>query len=304
MSNNVQTQDFIDKCKAIDFSKQSVNKDINLKRIKNRFDEIQNKGEIALKKTRKPLTVVLIAAALLITATFTAFGQDIATAIKTLFIGDNMQFIFVDYSADTIPIPDGLEGLLFDAFGNELYAFPLHDNVYNAVGEEVVFLTDRSGSAILLTRLEYEELNQTMSRLFRDLDDAMLFFNGDSRFPNYIPEGFRFWTAQFSACTGKMPTDDGGDAMLISLLNPSRGYFINIVVDYVGDEGYSIYYLRQRSGSTGEQYEVNINGHEAIIDHSVQSNSLFIQIDGIMYAFASNTVSIEELIKMAESLWD
>lgn len=155
---NDYNDDFIERCRKIDFSIESFNKERNFDALKKKVIEFQNEGDVNMKRLRKPLAVALVAAAVLVCLTVTVYGKSIATAIKSIFIGNYVQY---DYVADRQ-----------QALPEELEEKPVNGEINSEPA--------------------WQQLE------FYDLKEGLSYFTDEILMPEYLPEGYSFEKISFS----------------------------------------------------------------------------------------------------------
>ena len=299
MGSDSHIKDFIEECRKIDFSAHSANKDKNLETLKKRAIILQNEGDIYMKKTKKTFTIAAVAAALIIAAAVTAFGQDIVSAVRNYIAGDNIQFFIVDDSYKA-SIAEHLKGMVFDADGNVLDSYAFDEQLYDADGNEIFIFSDTN---LVATIYNSEELAERMASVYKtiyDLDEALQHFVVDVRIPGYLPEGFSFNRVSFSDVFDTLYTE-GADYMNILYLGSNPNESILCTVSYIGIRGGVGYYSTNKvtDSDLADPVEMSINGHKA----TYALNMLHIEIDSVIYTFnSSGSVSVDELIKIAESM--
>lgn len=294
MKNDNLNMDFIEKCKKVDFSAESVNKEKNLEILKTKLSNWEKeRGTTMKRKIKKPIALVAVAATLLCLS-MAVYGQDLWRIIKTVRLGNYAEYNVMEDLRESIPVPENLAGQLFDKDGNVLTAFAKDEerHMYNADGEEVTIYFDGE-SAQIMTAEEYEKLSKPKSVEFTDIQEGTSYFITDVLMPTYLPDGYSFKNISFF-----------GDSKEKINSEEDRNKYMNVYYSNGEDEIYSqIRFMDERtafgSGASAEVKTVKINGYDAVVD----GNHLDIQIGDVMYMFFANeNLDTAELIKIAESL--
>lgn len=247
-----------------------------------------------MKRIRKPL-IAATAAVMLVSISFTAYGQGLFNEIKNFFIGSNAQYIVVEYP-DSYPIPEELRGKLFDSDGNEMTVFTGEDTLHNADGEEVRVYNDDNGNLSVLTVEEYNNIEPQIKYVeFNDLTEGSVFFISDFLNPGYLPDGYSFKNVEFFAASKDELSIAGSKYMNIRYSNGTDD--ILCMLRFMDEE---TAFVSTSDGDADTYEELKINGHDAVI---YKGRSLDIQIGDVMYSYFSfENISADELIKIAESL--
>lgn len=293
MINDNQNKAFIEKCRNIDFSSESINKEKNLEILKSKLKNIENEREINMnKKIKKPVALIAVAATL-ICLSAAVYGQDLVRIIKTVVLGNYAEYYVIEDDRDSVPIPDELKGQVFDKEGNELQKFPEDGTLYNEKGEEVRPIFE-NGTARLMTTEEFNA-TQKKSNWFTtyDLDEGKSYFICDTLSPNYLPDGYKFDRVEFYVDADSMDDTEKGANKYMSIYYSNGKYEMYSQVRYMDEE------TAFGNSSTENIQKVKINGHDAVID----TNTLYTQIGDVMYMFfATDDLSVDDLVKIAESL--
>lgn len=297
MNKNEEYKDFLDKCKSVDFSEHSKNKDKILETLCENFNG--NVKEEIIMNNRKPKRKTMVAASLaaaLIVTSGTVFATGFDKVIKTYVLGDYSKHIQEEITTP-IPVPKELEGKVFDDKGSALKEVKRDIPFFNADGKRVDIIKDKSGKYSLITEEEALAQNEKEAAkmdfvTFTDLKEASSYFITDIVNPTYLPQGYAFEEVQFYGDSKeKMKKGKDGDKYMdIHYSNGKEN--ITCMIRYMDEEtAYEI-------SSSGKIEEKMINGNKALI----HENSLTILIGDVEYAFYADDVSMDELIKVAESL--
>lgn len=292
---------FVDMCRKIDFSAESVNRDENLENLKkllndNNIGDSNIKGENIMKKKPRKIIAIAAAASLVLCLTLSAvYAEELYRIIKTVMLGNHATYTVVEDNRESIPLPEGLNIKLYDEDGNEATARQAGKQLFNAEGEPMVI--DFNGeNFVAITAEEYQrQRNEANSNYltFYDISDDPGYFICDVLMPGYLPEGYSFNRMEYYvSAPGELPTE----------LNSEK--YINVYYSNGVNEMYEqIRYMDaetafESSGDTNIQ-KINIGGNEAVIN----GKCLDIQIGDVMYMlFGNDDINMEELIKIAESL--
>ena len=237
----IHDEEFIAKCRNIDFSKESANQEARLENLKRIID----KREINMnKKLKKPIALVAVCAMLLCLSA-AVYGQDIIRVMRNTITLGNASFID---------------------------------------SEELEELAEQDTTQEQYEYLDFEEV------YFYDLEEGRSHFICDVLMPSYLPEGYEFESISYSAENGSLAVD-ANKYMFLVYSNGTNKFISQI--RYMDDETGFVTAL------TEDTQEIKINGHDGI----TFGNVLMVSIDEVMYMyFANEHLTIDELIKIAESL--
>lgn len=292
MKNDNQNKDFIEKCRKINFSDESINQEKNLEILKTKLLNIDKERDSTMnKKIRKPIALVAVVASLLCLS-MVVYGQELVRIIKTVTLGNYAQYNVVDDLRDTNPLPENLVGQLFDKDGKVLTSYPKKTAMYDVNGQEMRVYIDGEVAKIATVE-EYEKMHDFKTVDFYDIKEAQSYFICDILMPTYLPNGYSFKNISFYADSKeKLSTEEGANK------------YMNVYYSNGKDEIYSqVRYMDEETafGSSASEtiQKTKINGHDVVID----GNGLDIQIGDVMYMFFANeNLNVDELVKIAESL--
>ncbi len=241
------------------------------------------------KKIRKPIVLGFVAA-VVVCGTVAVYGQDLYRVMKTVTLGDRATYEVVENSRVSVPIPEELQGQVFDKSGNALQVFPEDEMLYDKDGKQVFPVYDAdSKKAKLVTKEEHDRMNGVgIAFTTKDSAEADGYFITDVLSPSYLPAGYAFDRAEFYGD----PKTDPEAKKYIERYYTNGEQEISCQVRFMDD-------TTAYGSSTEEDIrEVTINGNDAV----VYGHSLDIQVGDVMYMFDSHDVSTDELAKIAESL--
>jgi len=282
--------DFIEKCKSIDFSAESTNRERNLEALKTKISDIDKERNINMNKI--PLKIALVAAVVL-SLSMVVYGNDLVRIIKTVTLGNRAEFIVAESveSMERVPIEEEFAGKIFDKDGNALTHYPMDRQIYNADGEPV-FITFDGETTRLMTKEEYDEFFNVETVEFYDIEEGKSHFVTDVLMSEYMPEGYSFDKISFFGDLETLKTD------------PHANMYMSVFYSNGKDEIYSQVRFMDETydfvrGASKDAKEMKLNGHDALLD----GNRLYIQIGDVMYMFFANeNLDPKELVKMAETL--
>ncbi len=283
---------FIEKFRSIDFSPESKNMEKNLEYLKNNINNLENEREIIVnKKIKKPLAIIAVAAAV-VCITVGAYGQELLRIVRTFTIGDYAKYNVLEDNREFIPVPEELQGLLFDASGNEMKKIE-GGQFFNKDGVEVIPIYD-NGEFILKTKEAVEASQKSNSLFLTNFEEAKGYFVCDILTPTYLPEGYKFEKAEFY----------GGTTLEEIFADEEANKYMNIYYSNGTSQIRTMLRFMDEhtafEGSVKEDVQIlKIKGQDAVVSEKI----LDIQIDDVMYMlFGNDDVGSDELIKIAESL--
>lgn len=245
------------------------------------------------KKSYKKLAVLAACVASVAVLSQTAFAQNLfANILKTISTGHN-QFMQTEPSGPR-PVPEILQGKVFDKDGNPLEMIDENTKLYNAEGKEYGKEADLEidGQTVDIfggdDALD-ERVTNDVQMVVNDLDALQQHLNFDAKLPQYLPEGYAFDLARFYK-------DENG--------NVSGNY---LDAEYINKATGETIYLNERiineetafeTGTDGTMEETTINGNKAVI---MDGTSIDWEADGVSVGIIAHGLEQEELIKVAES---
>ncbi len=289
-----QSKQFLEQCKKVDFSSESVNREKNLEALKIKLKQIEREGEIKMnKKLKKPFAAVAIAATV-VCFSIAAYGDELVRIVKSITVGQYANYYVIEDNRDpkAIPIPQDIKGQVFDKDGNELVYFPENGILYDESGKEVKIVYD-DGKTRIMTDDEAKKVQKSETFEVRSIEEGLSYFITDALMPKYLPKGYAFDRMEYYRDPANKEENKQGS-----------NKYINIYYSNGKDEIYSqVRYMDEETAFgtsvSKDVKRVNINGYEAIIDGKM----LDIQIGDVMYMiFDNGTLGHEELIKIAQSL--
>lgn len=256
------------------------------------------KGEDNMKKSNQfkhPITKVASLAligVLSITLMQTSFAQDVVgRVLKTISLGHIVVYEDEFVEMDSYPVPDKLNGKLFDKDGNLIKEFTKVNfgNLYTADGEKIAEIDSETGEIITVSELEKQSKEQIL--VVKDPNELNNYTCFDVILPSYLPEGYKFEKAEFYK-------DENGiveNSKYINLCftNEKTGKYIYASQRFADEEtAYS-------TGGTNIE-EIKINGVDAVI---YSDRNIDWEANGVLYGLSGRgEISKSELIKIAESI--
>lgn len=292
MENKNQDSEFIEQCRRIDFSAQSLNREKNLETLKNKLSDINDEKEnIMNKKIRKPVAFAAVSAALLC-FTITVYGQDLVQIIKTVTLGNHAKYQVTDDSRTTGPVPKELIGQIFDEDGNALTECKKGQVLYNAKGQEVIIYND-GNKDILITLEAKQSMEEGQAVTFSDMKEGQSYFICDTLMPAYLPDGYTFNHIGFYSDPRDKANAEVDANKYMSLHFTKDKEEIYAQIRYMDEE------TAFESTAGKNVQKVKINGYDAIVD----DNEVSVQIGDVIYMFFGNkNIDNKELVKIVESL--
>lgn len=301
MPNDHPHNDFLQKCKTVDFSKHSENKEYNKQVLRQKLAGIQHdtqRGVITMKtitprKARKSISVATIVAAVLILSSITVYATDFYKVIKNVIFGDNASYVMVEYP-DSYPVPPELQGKLFDAEGSLLDTLGQNTAMYNATGKEVYIFHDGEGKFTVMTVDDYNANRSQIKYVdFYDLQEGASYFITGVLSPSYLPSGYTFEKVQYIADSKDHIMQNGIGSKYMNLFYSDGANSIRVTLRYMDEE------TAYEDIGTSDVQEMTISGHDALVGE----NSVTVLVGKVEYVLYTNdTVNVDELIKIAESL--
>jgi len=221
----------------------------------------KNEERIHMKNKRIVKPSIAIVAALIATLTLSVavFGQDIANYIRTITLGEHVTFVT-----------------------GEVEMSELEER--QALMEETQELIDAGYLVVYDFNTEFNWLT------FADAEEGKSHFITDAMLPTYAPEGFEF-DHIFFFVESLEELGQFGANMFMSVVFSNGDQEISIQVRYMTEDTGFV------TGATEDVQTININGHEAVVDHDMVN----LLVGDVMYMFRGMG-NADELIKMAESL--
>jgi hypothetical protein len=297
MKNDKHDREFFDKCKQTDFSAYSANKEENLNRLIDKLNNTDNEeGNVVMhKKFKRPMAFGIAVAALLCFS-MVVYGQDLVRIIRTITLSNNVDYDIVSVTDENgkVPVPEELNGQVFDEYGNALTHMPEDGKFYNSDGKEVqIFYDADTRQAYIVSANEIDTDKEHNELIFTDIEEGTEHFATDVLMPEYLPEGYRFdRIAYYADSVDALETQKGANEYM-SVYYTNGEHELRSQVRFT-DEGSSY-----KTILTEFSQEITINGYDAVLD----TNTLDVQIGDVLYMFLTNdSVNADELVKIAESL--
>ncbi|MCL2852378.1 MAG: DUF4367 domain-containing protein [Defluviitaleaceae bacterium] len=262
MRKNDFDEEFIAKFRNTDFSSESKNKEVNLEILKARLTTINEEGDTYMKKgIRKPLAVAACAA-IILTVSVTAFGQELVRYVRSVMLGDHAGFIIAE---------------------------EIREEDREALREERQALIDEG----YLTASESTDFDEPAWLTFTDAEEGRSHFITDALLPAYLPEGFAFKHIFYFVESVEELGEYGA--------NKYMGVVFSNGVDELPVQVRFMDETTAFALSATENIRtVEINGHEAVVD--LNSVNILIGDVMYFFFGGTGNVDVEELIRMAESL--
>jgi len=271
--------EFIEKCRNVDFSTKSYNKDKNLERLKIKLNELDFEGDIAMnKRFRKPALVLVVFGIMLILSA-AVYAQGFLGRRRVASIGEHVHF--------------------YDVSGEDID------------GVSLIATVTGSNSSV---------------RHFDDKEAARNHFvSADIVLPSYIPKSFEISVIDYWLLVGGWG-EDGRPVHEVELIRDFRrmGWDLPplIWIDersinmemllIVYTDGSDTISLRVQTlteyiswsyvANDLNAEKTTVNGNDAIIIIDESVNIVIVEIDDVIYTFESAYVTVEDLVRMAESL--
>lgn len=297
MKNNNQNDKFIQQCKQIDFSIESVNKEKNLTLLKTQLQNTKNERRVMINNKFKRSAALVAIIAVSLAASISVYGEDFARIIKTITLGDHAEYNVVEDSRIETPIliPEHLVGQLFDKDGKVLTVYPEDHVMYNAQSQKMALYFDDNNVAQIVTVEKLNKMNNSNVKTveFTDLLEGKSYFIADVFMPSYLPKGYSFSRiSYYSDSKATLRTEEGSNKYM-------DVYYTNGKDTIYSQVRYMDETTAFEASTRQEMQKIKINGRDAVIGE----NSLDIQIGNVMYMFFANeNLTLDELTKMAESL--
>lgn len=242
----------------------------------------QNATKAMKKKPRIKKYLTLAACIALVAAlSQTTFAQELVeNIIKSISTGHN-RFTQVQ-TPDTAPVPEELQGKIFDKDGNPLTFYTNGQEIYDENHSKII-----STDQIMITPADSDDGLESKKFYVNTPDDIQQHASFDVKLPSYLPEGYTFENAYF------FKEDDGsvsGDYLFVHYKN-ADGKKIIIDERIINDE------TAFEAGTDGSIEETKINGHKAVI---MDGKSVDWEADGASYGV--NGPDKQEAVKIAESM--
>ena len=275
--------DFLAKCRNIDFSADSQKYEENLEALKGKLTQA-NEGRHIMKKSRKfSIAIAAVLVALLIPVAAFAAAPAIWEYLTITIVRSNGDAVAVTFDVAFDPNDINIEDLGDGTFAIQITA-DINSLTLSAMDDEQVTLHIMEGAQIVQLEVQH----------FYDLDEALNQLEAENPLlPAYLPEGFVFERAMLP-------------------INPTEG---------IGHRNLSIFYsdsqneLRFRIFYVPEGFDTISWGPEPVdvdmIGTSVDINgvtgryingSITLEIGNILYLLESTYLSKEQLVKIAKSL--
>ena len=297
MNNDNLDAKFIEKCRSIDFSVESANRERNLEVLKTKLLTINAERENKMnRKMRRPVAIAAVVAAVICLSMGVVYGQDLWRIVRSVTLGNHANFTV--YEDTTVPgpeafkIPDEFVGQVYDKDGNLLTHFPRYEGIYNADGEQLV--TMYIDDTLKITTLA-ESRGQMIADLltFTDLEEGHSHFITDVLMPSWLPEGYTFQYITYFVDSLEILESEPEARKYMSVYYGNGKDMISSQVRFMDE------YTAFEAGGSADIQELKINGYDAVLD----GNVLNLLIGDVMYMFFANeNLNSYELIKIAESL--
>lgn len=257
------TEEFIEKIRGTNFAAESKNKSENLEILKAKLPTINRERKIYMKRgIRKPVAFAACIIVIL-SMSISVFGQDFVRYMRTVMLGNHAAFVTA---------------------GEELCREEIE-----ARQEELQELID-AGVVVV-----YGEFEEPQWLKFTDAREGLSHFITDAMLPTYLPEGFYFKHIFYFAESMEEFEEfkDQGVNMYMGVVFSNGTEEIRMQIRYMTEDTGFV------ASASEHVRTIEINGHEAVVD----LNSLNLLIGDVMYMFFGiNSLEVDELIKMAESL--
>jgi len=295
-------EDFMAKCRDIDFSADNENREANLDALKGKLthtikEEKYNMNSKA-KRFKKPIALIAALIAVM-SLSVVAFGDTIWNYIE-------VRIIQGEEHVNHLSIMHGPVTTIYD------------DERGTTVSQSVVIMEsdiDRDAEGPIVIEVDGRQQVLQDVHHFYNLDEALGYFVSSSPLlPTYLPEGFDFERATFSISPVRHPDIFGASSNVnIHYSNGHGSLRLNIlhlgnVTFSMTEDGQLVWYEMEFEAEdidfipftiNPEAIEtIEINGHTAHIGNGM----LALSIGNISYLLDSNDLTIEQLIQIAESL--
>jgi len=298
--NRISDDDFMAKCKGIDFSADSQNYEANLTALKGKLTQLEeekynmNNG----KRFKRPIALIAALVAVL-SLSVVAFGDTIWNYIEVRIVQGEEHVNHLRMM--TGPTTTG------------------YDEERGAVTSQSIFMIesdiDRDAEGPIVIEVDGRQMVLQDAHQFYDLDEALgHFVNPNAPLPTYLPEGFDFERATFGISPVRHPEIFSSSSnMSIHYSDGQRS--LRLCIMHLGNVTLSVTEDGQSVGTdldfdledidfipiNIEPYGVGtieINGRAA----HVVDGMLALSIGNISYLFDSEDLTLEQLIQIAESL--
>jgi hypothetical protein len=293
----MKNEELLNRCRSIDFSAESTSREKNLALLKSKID----KGEFEMKKIfkfKKSVALIAAAIAVLSLSVIALAAPAVVRHFEARIIqGEEYVSRFEIWESD-----DGEESLVvIEIDVNAEISIPI--------------IAQMQDGEIVLYQARHP---------FSDLDEALSYYATEPLLPTYLPDGFAFRGASFTVCPVTNPENPfaATSSLIISYSDGQRDlqFIISSAITEWHKDEMSDERVTEVSGhfqSDGDdrvsviisgstvpnldppaETETEINGSTAQIGNGY----LRLQIGDTNYAFASTELSMEELVRIAESL--
>ena len=307
MKYGYSDEDFLAKCRDIDFSADSQNYEENLDALKGKLAQALEKEKYIMNKSRKFRKPIALIATLVVALSLSvvAFGDTIWNYIEYNIIKGGEHINHLNIMSSPVTVVDHEDG---------------HSTAFGITKMELDIDPDAEGPIIV--EIEGEEFVLQDTHHFYDLNEALGHFSGENPLlPAYLPDSFAFERATFTVSPVRHPDDssasnsvrifygNGQDQLSVNITNftdevilvPATGNEISLEDFDIDTEGLnleaiSFYFIMMSDSNEIEKIEIN---DQATF---VSDEMLVLSIGNTVYTFSSDSLTNEQLIQIAESL--
>ena len=288
-------QDLASQLRDMDFSKESNKNFVLSTTLKN----INNEGDINMKKINKIKKTGIVAASLLIASTLvaqTTFAQAaVDKIIKSISLG-HVTMVQDDDNDEPkeVALPDSLKGKVFDKNGNAIEKMSkdiTKDGLYTKDGEKIASCSPTDGTILTekQTKKDEEKVKEN-TLIVTDSSKLNEYTCFNVTLPTYLPDGYTFEKAEFYK-------DEAGN---VKDSKYAELYFKN------GTTGKEVY-MQERfaceetkcEGNADNIEKISINGADAILS---EGSTIDWEANNTMYFLSGKNLTKDEAIKVAESI--
>ena len=274
-------EDFMAKCRNIDFSADSQNFEANLDALKGKLTQIVKEERHIMKRSRKfSIAIAAVLAAIMIPVAAFAAAPAIWEYFTITITRSDGNANHITFNANDLDIETLGDGSMAIRFG-----FEFDSDAFSDMDDKQIMVRITEGAQIIQMDVHsFDDLDEALSHLA--IENLLL--------PAYLPEGFAFELATLSVHPGYSLEDANPTSMHIFYSDGQNELRVRVLYTFGGLDVVSWGVEREDNGTV----EVDING----VTGRYKYGSLFLEVDNVLYLFESADLSAEQLTGIAESL--
>ena len=280
MRNSYDNDDFLAKCRNIDFSADSQKYEENLDALKGKLTQA-NEGRHIMKKRKKlPIAIAAVLVAIMIPVAALAAAPAIREHLTITIIRSDGDGVAIAFDANDLDIEHLGDGSVVIQFSTEI-----DSAMFSEMDDEEIIVRITEGAQIIQMELQH----------FYDLDKALSHFAAENPLlPSYLPEGFAFVRATFPVGSPWDLEDELSRRLNIYYGDGQNELRLTMFYTLGGPEYTEFQWVEPDADTIAA---AGMTNHFENVTVGVA-----LEVDNIMYVFNSAHLTPEQLLRISESL--